>query len=107
MIWKLNKNYQLRQWDWLTLPRLCSRGSPGGWFWNLSKWNLKINTKGRFKEKKDNMILNLDFDLHLDDVLEVLPMVGVEFLNSETCILISKEESLINYDGWFMSGGDI
>ena len=37
---------------WRASARWCSRGSSGGWFWNVSKWHLKINAKGRFKEKK-------------------------------------------------------
>ena len=71
-----------------TSPRWCSRGSPGGWFWNLSKYHLKINTKERFKEKKDDMILNLDsaflVEFHLDDVLEVHLVVGSEIYQNTT-----------------------
>ena len=35
-----------------TSPRSCSRGSPGGWFWNKKKLHLKIKTKVRFKVKR-------------------------------------------------------
>ena len=45
-------------------------------------------------------------ELHLEDVLEVLLVVGVEFLPYETCIVISNEDSLENYDDWFINGGD-
>ena len=34
-------------------PRCRFLGSPGGWFRNLSKCSLKINTKRRFEKKKD------------------------------------------------------
>ena len=46
-----------------TSPRWCSRGSPGGWFWNLSKCHLKNKYQRKSQRKKDNMTLNLDFDL--------------------------------------------
>ena len=45
-------------------------------------------------------------ELHLEDVLEVLLVVGVEFLPYETCIKIPNEDSLENYDDWFINGGD-
>ena len=62
-----------------TSPIWCSRGSPGGWFWNLSKCHLKLDTKGRFKENKEK----------------------VEFLSYETWIYILKEDS--NYDDWSLN----
>ena len=45
-------------------------------------------SKNKNKNKKDDMILNLYFlvELHLDDVHEVLLVVGVEFLTNDTCI---------------------
>jgi hypothetical protein len=49
---------------------------------------LKINTKERFKEKKDDMRLNLEsaflVEFHLDDVLEVLLVVGSEIYKNTT-----------------------
>ena len=78
-----------------TSSRWCS---PGGWFWNLSKWHLKINTKGRYKEKKIQLlyifISTFLVEPHLDDVLEVLLVVGFNFC--EICIWVPKE----NYDDW-------
>ena len=51
---------------------------------------MTLNTKVRLKEKKIKLyyifILAFLEELHLDDVLEVLLVVGVEFLSYETCI---------------------
>ena len=57
------------------------------------------------------MILKFDFDLPcttspIDDVLQVLLVVGVKFLMK----LVNKYQRKIHwkiYDEWFMNGGDI
>ena len=50
-----------------------------------SEINQKINTVGRFKEEK-KMISTFLVELHRDDVLEVLLVIGVDFLTYKTCI---------------------
>ena len=75
------------------------------------KCRLKINTKGRIKEKKIIwhyiFILIFRVELNVDEVFNVLLLVGVEFLPYGTCIKIQKEDSLKNCYDWFVNGGDI
>ena len=84
----------------------CSQGYPGGWFWNLLKWRLKINTKGRFKENtflkfsqkcelidsSGNFFFNeicvartFFVKPYLDVVLEVLLVARFAFLSDKNC----------------------
>ena len=76
--------------------RWYSRGSPGGWFWNLSKFHLK---------KKDNMILSFDFDLPCWTSFGQCSLGGWSWISlHESCIYKYHWK---NYDDWFINGRDI